>query len=284
MGRLRTGERVLLLHLGELVAEDDLGLTGAGANLLDGEGNLVVFVQAGPEKICDFVDVVLLDGHDHGIALEGGERLAVAHVSGHHQTKTVESGRGEVILVKAVLRNLSRSIQSRLRAHAKLRMNMAATNINETRDTRGVIRRIGLMAARAAGRLEGVAGLKSVENGIGLIAVRNDVLSVVGVSVLTILAHRVVNDQGGILNLGLIRGLGGDIRAVDLKNAIAGVGTAAHNPVNLHNGTVGLLTQDNAAAGVGVQISVNMVQALLGKLVAGATLCGHHHLSSLSSY
>ena len=86
MGRLRTGERVLLLHLGELVAEDDLGLTGAGANLLNGEGNLVVFVQAGPEKISDFVDVVLLDGHDHGIALEGGERLAVAHVSGHHQT------------------------------------------------------------------------------------------------------------------------------------------------------------------------------------------------------
>jgi len=118
----------------------------------------------------------------------------------------------------------------------------------DARDARREVRGVVFVLARSEGAFEGAAELDGVINGVGLVAVRDN-LDVSRV------ACRVVDDQVRVRELGLVEGLRLHEAGFrfHFENAVTAVDAAAHDPVNLHVGlAVGAGAEHDATAGIRV--------------------------------
>ena len=116
----------------------------------------------------------------------------------------------------------------------------------------GQVGGIRLEGAGGEGLLHALACGKTVVNRVGLVAVRDNQLVLK-------FTHGSVNDEGGVLYLGGVEGLG-EQRAVPLdEHAVAAVPAASHDEVG-GDGlfAVGRLADDNAPAGIGVAVQTGM--------------------------
>lgn len=110
----------------------------------------------------------------------------------------------------------------------------------------GVVRRVGFAVAGGEGLLHGFAGGESVAEGAGLVAVGDEELA-------GQLEHRFVDDEAGVFDLGGIEGLGAERSAFERELPVAGVGRAAHDPVDLLPSVAGGgFADDESAARIGV--------------------------------
>ena len=112
------------------------------------------------------------------------------------------------------------------------------------REVRGVV----FVLARSEGAFEGAAELDGVINGVGLVAVRDN-LDVGRV------ACRVVDDQVRVRELGLVEGLRLHEAGLrfNFEHAVAAVDATAHDPVDLHVGlAIGAGAEHDATAGIRV--------------------------------
>ena len=124
----------------------------------------------------------------------------------------------------------------------------ASVLVVDAGDARREVRGVVFVLARSEGALEGAAELDGVINGVGLVAVRDN-LDVGRV------ACRVVDDQVRVRELGFVEGLRLHEASLrfHLENAVTAVHAAAHNPVDLHVGlAIGAGAEHDATAGIRV--------------------------------
>ena len=228
-----------------LVFIDDqgLGLEGLLVDPLDHQGNLVVLVEGGP-VLLERVFGVVEDRHQLRESLEGGNRVAIGFV-----------GADEVAEARECLLEFKRhafatgvfavvaALEDGELVHGGL-----GVLVVDARDARREVRGVVFVLARSESALEGTAELDGVVNGVGLVAVRDN-LDVGGV------AGRVVDNQVRVRELGFVEGLRLHEAGLrfHLENTVTAVHAAAHDPVDLHVGlAVGAGAEHDATAGIRV--------------------------------
>ena len=96
-------------------------------------------------------------------------------------------------------------------------------------------------------RISGVLMGNGIPDGVGLVPV-GDHKKPVGEE-----PHGMINNEGGVGHLALVKGLGADAVGRLLKDPVPGVDTAAHDEVDRHRPlSVGAAAQGNTPSGVGI--------------------------------
>ena len=226
-----------------LVHDQGLGLEGLAVDPLDHQGHLVVLVEGCP-VLLEGVFGVIENRHELRETLEARNRVAVGFVGADEVAETRQSlfefkGHAFAACVFAVAPALENG------ELVEGRLGVLVVNAG---DTRRKVRSVVFVLAGSESAFESAAELDGVVNGIGLVAV-GDNLDVSRV------AGRVVDNQVRVSELGFVESLGLHEAGLSFhfEHTVTAVDTATHDPVNLHVGlTIGAGAEHDAATGIRV--------------------------------
>ena len=123
---------------------------------------------------------------------------------------------------------------------------VAAAGVDHRRDAGGPVGAVRLKGAGAQGVRKALAAAHRIVDGVGLVAVGDDMGGAQG-------QHGVVDDEAGVLQLGRVGGHGADATPLGqrVKDAVAAVGAAPHDEIaDKHLPAVGGHGDGDAPAGV----------------------------------
>ncbi len=126
----------------------------------------------------------------------------------------------------------------------------SVAEVEQARDARRVVGRVGLALANLEGVLEAPARLHQLVDGARLVAVAHEVDA-------GQLEHRLVEDQRRILDARGIGGLAAQRAAFAREHAVSAVRTAAHDPIDLEPRAVcARAPEHEAATRIGIPLDV----------------------------
>ena len=236
-----TGTCFADLHV--LIDNQGLGLEGLLVDPLDHQRNLVVLVQGGP-VLLERVFGVVEDRHQFREAVKARNRATVGFVGAD---EVAETRQGLLVFERHAFATSFFTVVAALEDGELIHGGLGVL-VMDARDARREVRGIVFVLARSKGAFEGAAELDGIVNGVGLVAVRDNLD--VGR-----MACRVVDNQVRVRELGLVEGLRLHEASLGfhLENAVAAVDATAHDPVNLHIGlAVGACAEHDTASRIRV--------------------------------
>ena len=204
----------------------------------DVQGHLIVLIQAVPDFAGQAVGGQGAELHQPGLALEGGQGVAVALVG---VDEVARAGDGIVVLKKVPAAAGGVAVQALEDGQV-----IGAVGLHHAGDAGGPVGAVGLELSGVQGVAVAVALGDVVPDGVGLVAVGHH-QQAVGQQ-----PDGVVDNQGGVGHFGLVEGLCPDAVLGVFKNSVAAVFAAAHDEIGDDRLVVGRAAHDDAPAGVGV--------------------------------